>query len=125
MERKNRLYIILTGIVIVTLIWLNSGNKNKAVYPELLNNKEPVNNSSISSPPSTNTIEGILWPSDNESRGNLMLISNQTTIYIKTARNFQNLIGKEVTASIKGNPENFELLNIEENLTKNGFIQVH
>mgnify|MGYP001598800059 FL=1 len=70
-----------------------------------------------------NTLEGTLWPSDDAIKGNLMLVNSATTIYIKSSRDFGSLVGKYVIASVDGTLDNFVLLNIEEHLTKDGFIR--
>jgi len=72
-----------------------------------------------------NILEGVLWSSNDETKGNLMLVNNDTTIYIKTSRDFSDLTGKYVIASVDGTLDNFTLLNIEENLTKDGFIKTN
>lgn len=69
-------------------------------------------------------LEGTLWASDNESKGNLMLVTGNAMVYIRTSRDFNNLKGKEVIISADGTLDNFVLINIEENLTKEGYIKV-
>lgn len=117
MNKKNLFYIIITGIVAVTLIWLSQNNKvseNKfeAEQEENFTEKQGLQN-----------LEGILWASDNKDKGDLMLVNNYSTIYIKTARDFSSLIGKNVIISFNGTLDNFTLLNIEESLSKDGFIK--
>jgi len=120
MSQKNRFYIIITGLVAITLIWLSQSNKNKEANLELPLGEELTNNITTEN---VDTLEGVLWSSDDETKGNLMLVNNNTTIYIRTSRDFSNLTGKYVIASIDGNLDNFTLLNIEENLAKDGFIK--
>lgn len=122
MEKKNRIYIIIIGVVAITLIWLSNNNRNQISELESLFRQEAEqNNASIEEP--LNALEGTLWLSDNETKGNLMLVNNVITIYIKTSRDFSNLIGKQVIASVDGTLNDFTLLNIEENLAKDGFIR--
>jgi hypothetical protein len=126
MIKKNLIYIILTGVVAIVLIWLSQGNRNQA--PELESFiKENTENNTVSKKPvnTLNTLEGVLWSSDDEAKGNLMLVNSGITIYLKTSRDFSDLIGKNVIISMDGALDNFTLLNIEENLTKGGFIQVN
>lgn len=123
MTRKNIIYISVTAVVVLTLIWLSRGSDNKT--PELkslIDNKKVENETVIKK--SSNTLEGVLWSSDNIAKGNLMLVTANTTIYINTSRKFNELAGKNVVVSIDGTPDNFTLLNIEENLTKDGYIKV-
>lgn len=121
MSKKNKIYIIITGVMAVTSIWLSQGNRdqNQEVRLPL---KEELTNESVSQP--VNTLEGALWTSDNTAKGNLMLTNNYATIYIKTAREFNNLVGKNVIVTVDGTIDKFTLLNIEENLAKDGFIKV-
>lgn len=121
MNKKNKIYIIITGVIAVTLIWLGQGNKRQNQEVKLPS-KEELANESISQP--VNTLEGALWTSDNAVKGNLMLTNNYATIYIKTARDFSNLVGKNVIVTVDGTIDIFTLLNIEEVLTKDGFIKV-
>jgi len=122
MEKKNRIYIILTGIVAITLIWLSQSNKSREANMELPLGEELTNNVTAKN---VNILEGVLWSSNDETKGNLMLVNNDTTIYIKTSRDFSDLTGKYVIASVDGTLDNFTLLNIEENLTKDGFIKTN
>ena len=123
MTKKNRIYIILTGAVAITLIWLSQGNGNQAPKLKSLLEENTENNTASKKP--VNTLEGILWSSDDEARGNLMLVNSDTTIYIRTSRDFSDLAGKNVIVSIDGTPDDFTLLNIEKNLAKDGYIQAN
>lgn len=119
-NKKNRIYIIMTGIVAITLIWLSQSNKNQLSELQLPLSEEPTNNIAVEN---VDTLEGVLWSSDDETKGNLMLVNNNATIYIRTSRDFNNLVGKYVIASVDGTSDNFTLLNIEENLAKDGYIK--
>jgi hypothetical protein len=59
--------------------------------------------------------QGTLKTSDNSKKGNLMLVTDKTTVYINTSRDFSNLIGKSVNVKYQGSLDNFELGNISEN----------
>ena len=120
MEKKNRIYIILTGVVAITLIWLSQSNKNQLSELQLPIGEELSDNIADEN---VDTLEGVLWSSDDETKGNLMLVNNNSTIYIRTSRDFSDLTGKYVIASVDGTLDNFTLLNIEDNLAKDGFIK--
>ena len=124
-NNKNKIYIIVTGVVAITLIWLSqsNNNKNKIPVPES-SPKENIENKTAKEEP-TKTFEGTLWSSGDEGKGNLMLTNGDTVIYIRTSRDFSNLIGKYVIVSIDGTLESFTLLNIEKNLTRDGYIQTN
>src|SRR3989344_7033210 len=125
MTRKNIIYIVVTVLVVLILIWLSRGSDKQIPELEsLFKNEEntKVENGTIIKKPD-NMLEGILWSSDNIAKGNLMLVTGDATIYINTSRNFSELTGKNVVVTIDGAPDNFTLLNIEENLTKDGYIK--
>lgn len=123
MIKKNLIYIIIIGIVALVLIWLSQSSKNQAPELKSLLDDKKIENNAITKK-LNNTLDGVLWSSDDNTKGNLMLVTGNTTIYIKTSRKFDELTGKNVIVSIDGTPDNFTLLNIEENLTKNGYIKV-
>lgn len=120
MEKKNRIYIVMTGVVALTLIWLSQSNRNQMSEFQLPLNEESAHNTANHP---IDTLEGVLWSSDDEARGNLMLVNQYATIYLKTSRDFGNLVGKNVIVSVDGTLDNFTLLNIEEVLAKDGFIK--
>src|SRR3989344_9332441 len=99
MTIKNRFYIIVTGVVAITLIWLSQSNRNQTPKPESLLEDSTKNN--IASEGSISTLEGTLWSSDNKTKGNLMLVNSNATIYIRTSRDFGGLGGKRVIISVK------------------------
>src|SRR3989338_4431038 len=111
MEKKNRIYIIITGVMAITLIWISQSNKNQLSELQLPLGEELTNNITAEN---VDALEGVLWSSDNETKGNLMLVNNNITIYIRTSRDFNDLTGKYVIASVDGTLDNFTLLNIEE-----------
>lgn len=119
MKKKNRIYIIVTGLMAITLLWLGQVNKNRGT------DLPPLTDANVSEGTAAklDRIEGVLWSSDSEQRGNLMLVSKYTTIYLKTSRDFSSLIGKNVIVTADGTLDNFTLINVEENLIKDGFIQ--
>ena len=122
MNKKNRIYIIITGVVAITLIWLSQSNKNLRPELESLSGANSVNNTANKP---VDTVEGTLWRSDDDAKGNLMLVTSDAIIYIRTSRDFNELVSKNVVVSIDGTSDNFTLLNIEKNLAKDGFIQTN
>lgn len=69
-----------------------------------------------------NYLEGILYNSEDPNRGNLKLISKLGDIYLKTSRDFSSLVGFQVLVLINGTKGNFELLDIQSKVVKDGFI---
>lgn len=70
-----------------------------------------------------NYLEGVLYKSEDLSRGNLKLSSNNGDIYIRTSRDFSALMGFQVLVLINGSQDNFELLDIQSKIADRGFIQ--
>ena len=61
---------------------------------------------------SAQTWTGTLKTSDNSSKGSLMLLTKDYTIYIRTSRDYSALLGKTVSVSYKGTVNNFTLQDI-------------
>lgn len=122
MNKKNRIYIIITGVVAITLIWLSQSNRNSELDLELPLGDSITSDTAVEP---VETLEGTLWLSDDETKGNLMLVTGDATIYIRTSRDFSELVSKDVVVWIDGILDNFTLLNTEENLAKDGFIKVN
>lgn len=57
---------------------------------------------------------GTLKSSNNPSKGNLMLVTSEKTIYIQTGRDFNQLLGKVVNVTYEGSLDNFVLGNVTE-----------
>lgn len=117
---KNRTYIIITGLVAATLVWLSQNNRNQELKSQTPLGEELLDENTNT----TNILEGALWTSGDKTKGNLVLINSEATIYIKTSRDFSNLVGKRVIVSVEGSSDAFTLIDIQENLTKDGYIKV-
>lgn len=59
-------------------------------------------------------LEGKLEKSDNPGRGNLMLITKETRVYLYASKDFSGLVGKNVTVEAEGSIDNFRLIGIKE-----------
>lgn len=59
--------------------------------------------------------QGTLLTSDNPTRGNLMLKTQNSIFYLRTSRDYSSLLGKSVTATGNGTTEQFSLIDITEN----------
>lgn len=57
--------------------------------------------------------QGTLKISDDTTKGNFVLVMPDHAIYIRTSRDYSELVGKEVTVSYTGTLENFILMDIE------------
>ncbi|MCX6797047.1 MAG: hypothetical protein NTX98_01025 [Candidatus Doudnabacteria bacterium] len=53
--------------------------------------------------------EGVLKLSNNNQKGNLMLVTKERIIYLKTNRDFSALVNKEVVVTYEGTLDSFRL----------------
>jgi hypothetical protein len=113
--------VIILVLIIALIAWLAMHRKQKEVKTST-NTETTSTNQNQSTNASTNTqqtsesddaIVGILKVSDNKSRGNLMIMTDATTVYLTTSRDFSLLIGKQVVATIDGDLNNFTLVDIK------------
>ena len=68
-------------------------------------------------------LEGVLQRSEDETRGNYKLVSGESDIYLKTSRDFSSLVGFQVLVIINGSRDNFELVDIQSRVAKDGYIR--
>ncbi len=114
---KNKQNIVIGTVVVVALIaaWYlgKTPEKKQGSYEQ---NVEQASNQEkkpeTKEEKSGQTWNGTLKASDNSSKGNYILSSEGKNLYIKTSRDFNSLVGKEVVVSYKGTPESFVLENI-------------
>ena len=57
MEKKNRIYIIITGVMAITLIWISQSNKNQLSELQLPLGEELTNNITAEN---VDALEGVL-----------------------------------------------------------------
>jgi len=76
------------------------------------NQQSPIPNAQESETATANSWIGILKTSDNETKGNLMLVTGDRTIYLRTSRDYSALIGKQVSVNYKGTLDSFGLVDI-------------
>ena len=114
MTKKDKgIYSIAGVIVLIALaIWFV---KTRQTADEVINspNTQSGSNSpkagSQSASGQASVWNGTLKTSDSAQKGNLMLMTKDHTIYIKTSRDFSALVDKEVDVSYQGSLENFSL----------------
>lgn len=66
---------------------------------------------------------GTLRASDDATKGNLMLESDQGKIYVQTSRDFRGFIGKEVTLQAEGALDSFTFLGFKEGVADGGAME--
>ncbi|HEY4520614.1 MAG TPA: hypothetical protein VJJ72_02320 [Candidatus Paceibacterota bacterium] len=128
---NNKAIFWTVGIIAILLIaWLFWPNKNNGdlmpgeTETPTASPSQAISPSAVASPtgsPSptvlpdgTMSLSGELKVSDNESKGNLLLVTSDSKIYLRTSRDFSPLIDKQVEVIILGTIESFSLVTIRE-----------
>lgn len=114
MKKQNQQYALGALVLIVAVAGFLLF-KTKRAAPENGSNKQPAQQNpkpAVGSPTGAadaNVWEGKLLASDNAKSGNLMLVTKERTIYIKTSRDFAGLLNKNVRVTYEGTWQNFVL----------------
>ncbi|MEX1064315.1 MAG: hypothetical protein WD898_01020 [Candidatus Paceibacterota bacterium] len=116
MSNKKILTILAIVVVAVILIWVKTGSKDKSLMLDPKTSNGQSGNQTVDDNQPVNTLEGTLRVSDDPSKGNLMLVTEESVVYITTSRDYSSLVGEEVVVSVDGTLENFTLLNINKSL---------
>ncbi len=118
-KQKTTYGSILAAVLIIIVIWFVSSKPESGKPSTGSQNGSKGSTSSPSPSPSGqpsgsegNVWKGTLKTSDNSAKGNLMLVTPDHTIYIKTSRDFSSLIGKQVVVAYQGSLDGFTLTNI-------------
>jgi hypothetical protein len=123
---KTKIYMLVllvgVGLIVGALAYKNKGQDNTDVSPETARQEDQAKTKDTTATPSGNTFEGLLQASDDSSKGNFKLISGGHEIYIRTARDFSKLLGLQVMATISGTMDNFQLIDMQPSVQKDGFI---
>ena len=112
---KKTWYYAAGAVIVIILIVLAVRAKHEAPKSEgqTQNDIAPVSDqmqqASQTPEMQSNTWEGTLQTSNNPAKGNLMLVTDKTTIYINTSRDFSELTGKKVQVSYEGTLDSFTL----------------
>ncbi|OGN35057.1 MAG: hypothetical protein A3F98_00915 [Candidatus Yanofskybacteria bacterium RIFCSPLOWO2_12_FULL_41_8] len=118
MTKKN-LYLLML-VAGVALIAFSIFDKGKLDVADMEN--EDTTKVAATETEDADYLEGVLYASEDMSRGNLKLVSDGRNIYMRTSRDFSRLIGLQVLVFIEGALDNFELIDIQPKLEKNGYI---
>ena len=100
------------AVIVVAALWLSLSKKaeNKPEQQQQNQNQQEVVQPSDSTPAAKSDVwNGTLQKSDNAAKGNLLLITSDRNIYIRSNRDFSALIGKKVRVSYEGTWQNFVL----------------
>lgn len=103
--------IIVVAIVMTSRTKQGNDNKNNQPNDQQQNTSSSQEEQKTIAPTKTNSDVwvGTLRASDTITKGNLMLTTTERTIYIKTNRDYNILIGKKVRVSYEGTWQNFVL----------------
>jgi L-lactate permease len=103
--------IVAAIIVVVFVIWFMRKNKpqNNAQQTTQQQNQNTSKPTSASTQTGWDVWNGTLQKSDNATKGNFMLATKERTIYLKTSRDFSQMVGKKVNVSYEGTWQNFVL----------------
>lgn len=106
--------VILAIILILGFIqYKGNSTKSKSNENKVENTSKQEFNETNLEKSASNNLQGILKISDNLKRGNLMLNTNEKTIYLFTSRDYSDLFDQEVNVEIEGTLDNFRLINIK------------
>jgi hypothetical protein len=109
---KRNIYSVVAVLAVALLAGWLSYNRPKTIAPESKN--ENIENKMgpqtlEATKNSSNKWVGILNASDNKTKGQYFLKTEKTSIYIKTQRNYDSLVGKKVEVLYSGTAESFIL----------------
>lgn len=117
--KKLYLPMAVGGIVILAVLavfqWKNLSNQGTPPPTPSGNAAEEPGNkfSAASGQEGAGELAGVLNKSDNLQKGNLMLETPGRNIYLHTSRDYTALLGREVTVSIEGTVQSFNLIEIK------------
>ncbi len=116
MNSRTKQILIIAGVIIVLLVvgWLLKARHSakEEAAPAAPQTQNADNQASAAAPAGedqASTWTGTLKASANPAKGNLVLVTSDQTIYIKTSRDFASLVGKTVKVTYQGTPQNFVL----------------
>jgi hypothetical protein len=113
------IWVVVAVVVIAAIIWIATGSKktsqNQTNQSNANTTTKSTNQTSGSQTPNTvsNALKGTLKISDNQALGNLMLVTSTSNVYLRTSRDFSNLVNKQVALDYDGTITNFKLVDIK------------
>lgn len=121
---KNKLYYLMLGAGMVLIVFSMVRDRQGSLDITDLGidsdqEQETVKDEQVAG---KNYLEGVLYKSEDQGRGNLKLSSNEGDIYLRTSRDFSALIGFQVLVFVNGTKDNFELIDIQSKVAKDGFL---
>ncbi len=113
MKNKQIYWAVAAIVIIIAIIWAYKAKHEVQQAPvddslAQLTVDQPSQATATASQ-TKNTWLGQLKKSDNSTKGNLMLITKDRTIYMKTSRDFSALLDKNISVTYEGTWQNFVL----------------
>ena len=112
MKKRHQQYYTIVGAIILILLLFWLFRSKPAAAPSGTSDATKESQNQAAQPTGaaqTDVWLGKLMASDSPSKGNLMLVTKDRTIYIKTSRDFSSLVGKNVRVSYEGSYQSFAL----------------
>lgn len=115
--------LIAVAIIVIILAYIykskspsesttNSNNQPTTTQQNTQNSNTTTTTKATNQTSTQSVWTGTLKVSDNLSKGSLMLVNNEHTIYLRTGRDFSKLLNSEVKVSYQGTLEQFVLKDI-------------
>jgi hypothetical protein len=120
MKKQNQQYLATAGVLIVAVaaFWLFKGKKasqDNTPSPQPMQQTASPAAADPAGATASGVWQGKLMVSDNAKTGNLMLVTTDRTIYIKTSRDYSSLLNKNVRVTYSGTWQSFALGDITLN----------
>ncbi|MBI5530672.1 MAG: hypothetical protein HY918_04190 [Candidatus Doudnabacteria bacterium] len=100
------------AVIVIAALWLSlskKADKQPAQQQQNQNQQQTVQPTDSTPSAKSDVWTGTLQKSDNAAKGNLLLVTSERNIYIRSNRDFSSLIGKKVRVSYEGTWQNFVL----------------
>lgn len=132
---KNKVYtltlLVGVGLIVGALVFKNDGKWDFSFFGgDESDDSEDVEMTELKDDSSDvvvgvagqNSLEGVLSVSEDSSLGNFKLDSKLGDVYLRTSRDFSNLLGMQVLVLINGTLDKFELVDIKAAVAKDGYL---
>ena len=122
---RNKFYylVLVAGIGLITFSMVRKQSQNTDVLGANKDDVKKQEDVTVKENfPGKSYLEGVLYKSEEPRRGNLKLLSNDGDIYLRTSRDFSALLGLQVLVIVNGTKDNFELVDIQSKVAKDGFL---
>jgi len=109
MKKQHKQYATAVGVLVVVLAVFWLAKTKPANAPEKSESQTTTPAPQPTAATEANVWHGTLKASNNGTKGSLMLVTTDRTIYIRTSRDFSDLINKKVRVTYSGTLQSFVL----------------